>query len=122
MINGHGGNEPARSRLAELANQFQVLQISWYSWWTARSVEEVAARHKIKPSHANWLEAFPFTRVCDLPSEDKPIPSFKGMPNAEETRLIYGDGSFGGPYQVDPAIMDELFTAALQDVLYLLEF
>jgi creatinine amidohydrolase len=122
MINGHGGNEPARSRLAELANELPGIQISWYSWWTARSVEEVAARHKIKPSHANWLEAFPFTRVCDLPSEDKPTPSFKGMPNAEETRLIYGDGSFGGPYQVDPEIMDELFTTALQDVLYLLEF
>jgi creatinine amidohydrolase len=122
MINGHGGNEPARSRLAELANELPGIQISWYAWWTARSVEEVAARHKIKPSHANWLEAFPFTRVCDLPSEDKPIPFFKGMPNAEETRLIYGDGSFGGPYQVDPEIMDELFTTALQDVLYLLEF
>jgi creatinine amidohydrolase len=122
ILNGHGGNEPARSRLVELANQLLDLQISWYSWWTARSVEEVAARHKIKPSHANWLEAFPFTRVCDLPSEDKPIPTFKGMPNAEETRLIYGDGSFGGPYQVDPEIMDELFTAALQDVMYLLEF
>ena len=122
MLNGHGGNEPARSRLAELANQLPDLQISWYSWWTARSVEEVAARHKIKPSHANWLEAFPFTRVCDLPSEDKLTPSFKGMLNAEQTRQVFGDGSFGGPYQVEPEIMDELFSAALQDVLYLLEF
>jgi len=122
VLNGHGGNDPARSRLAELANQLPDLQINWYAWWTARSVVEVAAIHNIKPSHANWLEAFPFTRVCDLPSEDKLIPSFKGLLNAEQTRQVYGDGSFGGPYEVDPAIMDELFAAALQDVLYLLEF
>lgn len=122
VLNGHGGNDPARSRLAELANQLPDLQICWYAWWSARSVEEVAARHRIKPGHANWLEAFPFTRVCDLPGEDKLIPSFKGLLNAEQTRQVYGDGSFGGPYEVDPAVMDELSTAALQDVLYLLEF
>jgi hypothetical protein len=29
---------------------------------------------------------------------------------------------FGGPYQVEHAIMDEVFQAALQDVLQLLRF
>jgi creatinine amidohydrolase len=122
ILNGHGGNEPARSRLTELANQLPDIRINWYSWWTARSVEELAARYKIKPSHENWLEAFTFTRVGDLPTGEKPIPAYKGLLSASQTRQVYNDGSFGGQYQVDPEIMDELFTTALQDELYLLEF
>jgi hypothetical protein len=35
---------------------------------------------------------------------------------------VYGDGSFGGPYRTEPATMDELFEAALLDVLQLLKF
>jgi hypothetical protein len=35
---------------------------------------------------------------------------------------VYGDGVFGGPYQVEQAIMDEIWSAALGDVLQLLKF
>jgi creatinine amidohydrolase len=122
VLNGHGGNDPARGRLTELANTLPELNVAFYAWWTAHSTEEVALRHKLKPSHANWLEAFAFTRVCDLPRGEKVSTPFKGLPNAAKARQLYGDGSFGGPYSVDPAIMDELFAAALQDVLYLLDF
>jgi len=122
VLNGHGGNDPARGRLTELANTLPEFKVAFYAWWTAHSVGEVALRHKLKPSHANWLEAFPFTRVSNLPEGEKAPPSFKGLPNAAQARQLYGDGSFGGPYSADPAIMDELFAAALQDVLYLLDF
>jgi creatinine amidohydrolase len=122
VLNGHGGNDPARGRLTELANALPGLNVSFYAWWTSHSVEEVALRYKLKPSHANWLEAFAFTRVCDLPEGEKAPPSFKGLPNAAQARHLYGDGNFEGPYSAAPAIMDELFSAALQDVLYLLDF
>ncbi|MGD0004158.1 MAG: creatininase family protein [Anaerolineaceae bacterium] len=122
VLNGHGGNDPARGRLTELANTLPELNVAFYAWWTAHSTEEVALRHHLKPSHANWLEAFPFTRVSDLPDGEKVPTPFKVLPNAAQARQLYGDGSFGGPYSADPAIMDELFAAILQDVLYLLDF
>ena len=122
LLNGHGGNDGARARLAELANQMTDLHLAWYSWWTAHSVLNIAEKYQIKPSHANWLEAFPFTIVSDLPSEDKIPPSVPGILGAKRARLVFGDGSFGGKYQVDSNIMQELFDAALQDILTLLEF
>jgi hypothetical protein len=42
--------------------------------------------------------------------------------NARLTREVYGDGSFGGPYNVDDGIMQEVLQAALEDVLLLLKF
>jgi hypothetical protein len=54
------------------------------------------------------LEAFPFTIVSEMPAGDKVPASVKGILNAEEARQAYGDGVFGGAYQVDQAIMDEL--------------
>jgi hypothetical protein len=42
--------------------------------------------------------------------------------DSKQTRQVYGDGCFGGPYQVESAIMDEIFAAALADVLELLKF
>jgi len=41
--------------------------------------------------------------------------------NADQTRAAYGDGVFGGAYQVSDAIMDELFNACLEDILELLK-
>jgi creatinine amidohydrolase len=122
VLNGHGGNDPARVRLYEVATDLPDLRLAWYAWWTAHSVQEVAQRHEIKPAHANWLEAFPFTQVGELPVEPKVPPSIPGLTGADEARQAYGDGSFGGPYQADLIIMDELFAAAFQDVLTLLRF
>jgi len=122
LLNGHGGNDPARSRLYEILNELPGLQIGWYAWWQSHSVEEVALKHGLKRAHANWMEAFPFTRVADLPADEKPPPHISGLLSADAARLAYADGSFGGFYEADPAIMDELFAAALQDVLQLIKF
>jgi creatinine amidohydrolase len=97
------------------------MRLGWYSWWLAHSVEAVAIRHGLKPYHAAWSEAFPFTRVCELPEGQKLPPSYSGVLNAQETRQVFGDGVFGGAYQADPEVMDEVFAAALGDVLHLLE-
>ena len=123
VLNGHGGNSGARARLTELANELTGLKLNWYSWWMAHSVEEVALRHEIKPSHANWLEAFPFTIVADLPEGDKTPPHVPSdIMDAQTAREVYGDGSFGGRYRVPQETMQEIFEAALQDVLQLLKF
>lgn len=122
VLNGHGGNDPARASLTELGNELPGLKVGWYAWWMAESVTKVALSYNLRSYHAAWIEAFPFTRVADLPEGVKTPPAYKGLLNAEETCVVYGDGVFGGPYQVDAAIMDEVFAAALQDVLFGLEF
>ena len=42
MLNGHGGNEPVRARMYEVANQLEGIRLSWYSWWSSHSVEAAA--------------------------------------------------------------------------------
>jgi creatinine amidohydrolase len=122
VLNGHGGNEPARGRLFEIADELPGLRLRWYAWWLSHSVEAIARQIGLKPSHANWLEAFSFNQVSELPTEPKAPPFIPGLLGADEARQVYGDGSFGGPYQVDEAVMQSLFAAALQDVLSILRF
>jgi creatinine amidohydrolase len=122
VMNGHGGNDGARVAWPKYPIVLPDLKLSWYAWWQSHSVEAVGRKHEIKLYHAGWLEAFPFTRVADLPPGEKAPPAVKGIMNAAEARQLYGDGVFGGAYQVDQHIMDEIFDAALQDVLYMLEF
>ena len=121
ILNGHGGNAGASARLVELGNQLPGLRLAWYAWWQSHSVENLAIKYQLNPAHASWMEAFNFTRVADLPKGEKTPPVATGLMNAEQTRKVYGDGVFGGAYQVDESIMDELFNVCLEDVLYLLE-
>jgi creatinine amidohydrolase len=122
ILNGHGGNTPLTARLTEICNEHIDLKIHWYAWWTAASVTKVAEAHGLKSYHAAWIEAFPFVRVAELPQGEKQPATSRAVQNAEEYRTIYGDGVFGGPYQVDDAILDEIFSAAVEDILQLLKF
>jgi creatinine amidohydrolase len=122
ILNGHGGNDPARARLYEVANTLLQLELAWYAWWQARSVEAVAIKHDLRSYHAAWIEAFPFTRVGDLPAGEKTPPRIPGLLNSQQAREIYQDGVFGGPYQVDDSIMSEVFSAALDDILQIIKF
>lgn len=122
ILNGHGGNDPVRARMAEILDGLAGFKVSWYSWWNSVNVTAVASAHGLKSYHAAWIEAFPFTRVADLPAGEKQPPSPQGILGAEKTRQVYGDGVFGGPYQVDDAILDEIFTTAVQDIVKLLNF
>ena len=121
ILNGHGGNTSIKTHLVELINQLPDLRIRWYAWWTEDRVKEIAKKYGLNPQHANWLEAFDFTTVADLPAEFKPLP----QANAEilgkaRARELYGDGSFGGQYQVEPAIMQEMFEVCREDIVDLL--
>ncbi|MBI3739945.1 MAG: creatininase family protein [Chloroflexi bacterium] len=123
IINGHGGNSPARGHLHEVNNDLPDLKLNWYDWWLSHSIEAVAVKHNIKPSHANWLEAFSFTVVGEMPKENKVPPKVpRAIVDSKTARRIYGDGSFGGPYRVSDEIMHEIFAAALNDILQMLKF
>lgn len=122
ILNGHGGNSAARTCLAEIAGSMPGIQLRWYDWWLSHSTEAVALKHSLKPTHANWLEAFPFTIVSELPAEPKLPPNVPGIMDAETARRVYGDGSFGGPYRAGDDVMHELYAAVLADIVQLLEF
>jgi creatinine amidohydrolase len=121
-LNGHGGNSMIRGRLVELANELPGLKMQWYSWWMEPNVTTAAAKHGLKSYHAAWIEAFRFTRVAELPKGEKKPVVDNGLSSAEATRQAAGDGVYGGPYQVDDAIMDELFAVMVEDIVKLLEF
>jgi creatinine amidohydrolase len=123
IVNGHGGNSPARSHLQEVNNTLPDLRLNWYDWWLSASVEAVAMKHNLKPSHANWLEAFSFTLVSEMPHGTKTPPIVpSAIMDAKTARRVYGDGSFGGAYQAAEDVMQEMFTACVQEILQLLKF
>jgi creatinine amidohydrolase len=123
ILNGHGGNSPVRNHLHQVNNDLPDLKLNWYDWWLSHSVEAVAQKHNLKPSHANWLEAFPFTVVGEMPEGNKTPPKApSAIMDAKTARQVYGDGSFGGAYRVSDDIMHELFAACLEDILQLLKF
>lgn len=121
VLNGHGGNQAADAALSETLNSLPGLRANWYEWWNSHSVEAIAMKYALKPNHANWVEAFPFTRVAELPTTPKVPPFVPGLMDAQTTRQVYGDGVFGGAYQADEKVMNEIFAACLADVLKMLE-
>jgi creatinine amidohydrolase len=123
VLNGHGGNIGTHARVSELANELLDLKMNWYSWWESHGVEAIAIKNELKPSHANWLEAFAFTLVSEMPDGQKTPPYVSSsILNAKETREVYGDGSFGGAYQADGSIMGEIFNVGVGDIVEMLKF
>jgi len=122
LLNGHGGNQPASQKAMELLNEFPDLKIAWYAWWQSHSVESVARKHQLKPYHASWSENFNFVRVADVPQIEKTPPSYQGLLNADQSKEVFGDGVFGGKYQAEEEVMQEVFEESLKDILHLLNF
>lgn len=122
FVNGHGGNNPATALLAELVNDLPDLKAGWYAWWAAPSVTAAAESAGLVSNHAAWIEAFRFCRVADLPEGVKQPATASRILNAGETRALYGDGVFGGPYSADDALMQRIFDAAVADIVEKLRF
>lgn len=122
FLNGHGGNDPVRGKLNEILNSYSDMKIIWYSWWQSHSLEKIAMDKGLKPAHANWLEAFPFTKVTDLPDKEKTPPHYQGLLSAEQTKIVFSDGSFGGAYEADDETMNEIFYEAFLDIMNLIKF
>ena len=123
ILNGHGGNTPVRDHLVELANELPDLQMRWYAWWTRPVVTRISQENGLTNQHANWEEAFDFTIVSEMPKEIKPEPRSDGdIQGKDAIRKIYGDGMYGGAYQADSSIMQEIFDACMAEILERLKF
>lgn len=113
VINGHGGNPiPERLRDFEMEGEIQVI---WYDWWRSAAAQEFAAKQNLRIDHANWSENFPFNRVAESPKTSKPPFNHDTGGGWYYSRELLGDGSFGGPYQVDDELMYMLFDAVVAE-------
>jgi creatinine amidohydrolase len=122
ILNGHGGNINAKAKIHELVDELPESKVIFYSWWIEAAVQKVMEKHALPGYHANWMEAFPFTRVAELPTGEKTPPQPKRMLSSREMREAYDDGVYGGRYRPDDKILDEVLEAAVQDILKLIDF
>ncbi len=107
IMNGHGGNK-LPSRLKDLHME-GILRLDWYDWWRNSAVREFEQRYNLRLDHANWGENFTFTRVADMPTGTKQPVNVELFEEEQSVREVLGDGSYGGPYQVDDSLMQTLF-------------
>jgi creatinine amidohydrolase len=76
----------------------------------------------LRIDHANWSENFAFTRVTDeMPAESKPLVNLGYVEDGATLREVLGDGSFGGPYQVDDSVTQALFDRVVAEMVSMLE-
>ncbi len=116
ILNGHGGN-PIPDNLQDFIRADEEILVIWYNWWKENAVKAFEAKHDLKLNHANWGENFPFNRVAESPAGEKSAVNPVDLGEyGEFARPILGDGSFGGPYQVDDSLMNQLFDDVVNEI------
>jgi creatinine amidohydrolase len=125
LVNGHGGNLPAGSLVREWATAHPDAQAIFHSWWSSERVQAAAREIDPEPSHANWFENFPWTRVAgvELPSERKPPLDEAAYRAAGPGRVreLLGDGVFEGAYELPDERVEQVWRAGVDEVRELLE-
>lgn len=114
ILNGHGGNS-IPTTLDDLQME-GLSRITWYDWWRSPAVRSFEGEYNLRLDHANWGENFPFNRVAESPSGEKPLVNLGYLDDGRSIRDLLGDGNFGGPYQVDDALMGILFDRVVDEV------
>ncbi|MBZ0291247.1 MAG: creatininase family protein [Anaerolineae bacterium] len=118
ILNGHGGN-----LMPPVLEDIQLeghARIYWYDWYKSPAVQDFEARYKLRLDHANWGENFPFNRVAESPAGEKPAVNLGYLDEGQSPREVLGDGNFGGPYQVDDALMAELYQSVVDEACVLI--
>ncbi|MFN8450608.1 MAG: creatininase family protein [Anaerolineae bacterium] len=114
ILNGHGGNkQPQRLKDLHLEG---IIRIAWYDWWRENASRQFQSEHNLRLDHANWGENFPFTRVAEVPAGSKPPINLAMLDAGQTMRDVLGDGSYGGDYQVDDRLMEELFMRVVAEI------
>jgi len=125
ILNGHGGNSPARPAAEAWASRRDGVRLQWHDWWKSPLVRGAIDEVDPDASHASWMETFPWTRVAgvELPDEHKaPVD----LTDREEISLarfreIIGDGSFGGYYERPEDDMRRIWEIAVKETRARLE-
>jgi creatinine amidohydrolase len=96
----------------------------FHSWYTGERAQAAAEALHPDPTHANWFENFPWTRLAGvaLPSETKPMAAIDEMgDDPADVRRALGDGTFGGSYERPDDEMLRLWEVAVAEVRDLLD-
>jgi creatinine amidohydrolase len=125
LVNGHGGNLPAGSLAREWAAANPGAQAIFHSWWSSDRVQATAKEIDPEPSHANWYENFPWTRLpgVAVPEGRKPpldVAAYRAA-GPTEVRELLGDGVFEGAYQLPDEQVQRVWEAGVAEVRELLE-
>ncbi len=119
IVNGHGGNTAVGNLCRELMAERPDMSLKFHNWWTRPKVMAKAKEIAPDPSHANWFENFPWTRLTDVtqPNGAKPIVDVTRLTlsGPAGVRRMLGDGSFGGAYRQSDADMAELWAVGVAD-------
>jgi creatinine amidohydrolase len=125
LVNGHGGNLPAGSLAREWAAAHDDAQAIFHSWWSSERVQATAREVDPEPSHANWFENFPWTRLArvELPGDRKPPldEAAYRVAGPAQVRELLGDGVFGGAYELPDEQVERVWRAGVEEVRELLE-
>ncbi len=102
IVNGHGGNAPARAYANEWMAANPGVQVKFHDWWNAPQIWKAVKDLDPLASHASWMENFPWTRLegVAMPDGAKPEQPYLSWthlgPKAIREKL--GDGNFAGRY------------------------
>ena len=125
VVNGHGGNVPGNSLAREWTADHPDAQAIFHSWWSSARVQAAAKEVDPEPSHANWFENFPWTRLAgvELPRGRKPPLDLAAYCAAgpAEVRELLGDGVFEGAYELPDEDVAHVWRAGVEEVRDLLE-
>lgn len=124
VVNGHGGNAPARAAAAEFMADRADMRIRFHDWWTApattaklRSIDPVA-------SHASWMENHAWTRLAGVETREgeKPMVDLAAMGTLSPVgvRALVEDGNFGGRWHRPDADTNALWAVAVEETRALL--
>jgi len=117
VVNGHGGNSPARPTTEAWAERRGV-DLRWHDWWKAPAVRAEIDAIDPDASHASWMETFPWTRVgVEVPTGHKAAIDLSDHEDVSlgELREIIGDGSFGGFYERPERDMARIWETAVSE-------
>jgi len=124
IVNGHGGNAPAKPAAEEWAAAHPDCRVRFHNWWSGPKT--MAKVHLFDPiaTHASWMESFPWTRVEGVtpPTTQKEMINWPAvsMAGPANVRVHLGDGNFGGRYQRSDDDMLAIWAVAVEETRALL--
>lgn len=124
VLNGHGGNAPARAAIAEVLGHHPDGLIKWHDWWIGPETWQTVQSIDPDASHASWMENFPWTRLAGVvqPEGKKEMvdPGLYRQLSPKALKVTLGDGSFGGKYERSDDEMMRIWNTAIEEVRALL--
>lgn len=124
IVNGHGGNIPAKGMVSEWLADRPGFKVQFHNWWNAP--QTWAKVQEIDPvaSHASWMENFPWNRLAgvEMPAIQKPMVDLAhlGMSGAAAVRQLLDDGNYGGYYARSDEEMAAIWSVAVAETRALL--